>query len=509
MRAAARLAPEEPPALHRTLGLPVPVSGAERLARRATLPRAASASAAQSSRGLSATRRLDVPIERTMDELRRVRYFHGCSDAELRRLAGATAWELRPRYQVILHEGTACASKFFVITSGHARVTDTRGREYKLLAKGDTFGESALIAPGRIRRNASVVAQEDTVLLAIDTTDVAVGAALKDVERVVSSMMTQVLNVLPHFRALDDEAILQLSQVARTEKVKAGARLFSAGDHGDTFYIVLAGVLELRADEGAVLRVITPRSTNAYVGELALFLRRHRLATAVAQTELTVLALAGRDFRAAVAENEAAREQVLRNAVTIPRLAQMVRINIAEVGANFDLPPGDKLLRHLQIAHGADDFANVLTEKHDDISFALTRHADNVESGTALPPGARGERALQGAVLNGVRAWQQRGSSQVSLSQLAAPPPDDGRASLVGSSASQGPQGSQAPPSRPTSFRRRASMANRQSSLSEVLQRALDPSLSNAAFSAHTAIAMRTGGAGTTLAEDMQYDPSY
>jgi MFS family permease len=80
------------------------------------------------------------------------------------------------------------------------------------------------------------------------------------------------------------------------QKLAAGATLFRRGDHGDRFYILTTGTIEIGLDEGA-----KRQEAPAYVGEIALLHDVPRTATVEAGTACELLALDRDDFLAAVA----------------------------------------------------------------------------------------------------------------------------------------------------------------------------------------------------------------
>lgn len=106
------------------------------------------------------------------------------------------------------------------------------------------------------------------------------------------------LSQVPLFRALtENELVILSAQVTRKEYGKHEV-IFSQGDDGDGLYIVVSGhvAISRQSVEGdeLILAMYEPRE---YFGELALFDREPRSATAMAAEETTTLFLSRSAFR--------------------------------------------------------------------------------------------------------------------------------------------------------------------------------------------------------------------
>jgi CRP-like cAMP-binding protein len=93
------------------------------------------------------------------------------------------------------------------------------------------------------------------------------------------------------------------SNLVRVE-VAAGETVFRQGDHGDRFYIVDAGEVEIEVD-GREANVLGP---NDYFGEIALLRDIPRTATARARTAAALYALERDAFLTAVTGHDASSE---------------------------------------------------------------------------------------------------------------------------------------------------------------------------------------------------------
>jgi hypothetical protein len=109
-------------------------------------------------------------------------------------------------------------------------------------------------------------------------------------------------------RPLPMPAIELLALNLRRMDVQAGATVFSQGDHGDSFYVVLSGEANVERN-GRKLRTIGPGDA---FGEIALLRETHRTATITATAPLGLFVLERRHFvpmvtgyRASAAEADA------------------------------------------------------------------------------------------------------------------------------------------------------------------------------------------------------------
>ncbi|NUM43365.1 MAG: cyclic nucleotide-binding domain-containing protein [Anaerolineales bacterium] len=109
--------------------------------------------------------------------------------------------------------------------------------------------------------------------------------------------ISHALKQISLFAGLSDEMIAQLSTKIVEQQIPAGTTLFREGDPGDALYFIVEGQLEisqlLGADKEVVLGVF---QAGDYFGEMSLLDEKPRSATARAQTDSCLLALAKDDF---------------------------------------------------------------------------------------------------------------------------------------------------------------------------------------------------------------------
>ncbi len=79
---------------------------------------------------------------------------------------------------------------------------------------------------------------------------------------------------------------------------EAGEIIFSQGDLGDAFYIILEGQAEIIIEEDGASRVVAVLSAGEYFGELALLNNHRRSAAVRCKNPMNVLSMRRADFNA-------------------------------------------------------------------------------------------------------------------------------------------------------------------------------------------------------------------
>jgi CRP-like cAMP-binding protein len=96
-----------------------------------------------------------------------------------------------------------------------------------------------------------------------------------------------VLRGVPLFADLDETSLQAVAVLAREQTHKAGDVLMLEGEPGDEFYVIVDGTIRIEHGDRTV-RSMTP---GGFLGEIALVERRPRSATAIAESDVTLLAL--------------------------------------------------------------------------------------------------------------------------------------------------------------------------------------------------------------------------
>jgi uncharacterized membrane protein len=118
----------------------------------------------------------------------------------------------------------------------------------------------------------------------------------------------ELLERVPLFRGLSEEARKTLSQRLVERRFLAGELVFSKGDTGSAMYIVLSGQVGIfLPPEGGAERVdLKEVLEGEHFGELALFDEKPRSASAVAKTDCVLLELLREHFVTDIVRSEAA-----------------------------------------------------------------------------------------------------------------------------------------------------------------------------------------------------------
>ena len=102
----------------------------------------------------------------------------------------------------------------------------------------------------------------------------------------------EVLRGVPLFADLDERDLQAVADLARAQTHKAGEILMLEGEPGEEFYVIVDGTI--RIERGG--RAIRSMTAGGFLGEIALFDRRPRTATATAISDVTVLVLHQHEF---------------------------------------------------------------------------------------------------------------------------------------------------------------------------------------------------------------------
>ena len=101
-----------------------------------------------------------------------------------------------------------------------------------------------------------------------------------------------VLRGVPLFADLDERSLQAVAVLAREQTHKAGSVLMLEGEPGDEFYVIVDGTIRIEHGDRTV-RSMTP---GGFLGEIALLERRPRSATAIAESDVTLLVLHQHEF---------------------------------------------------------------------------------------------------------------------------------------------------------------------------------------------------------------------
>ena len=202
----------------------------------------------------------------------------------LNELAGRVKLRTFSRGQPVVRQGDR-AESFYVIRRGTLQVVEenpqTGGeRPLRLLGKGDSFGELALIqgAP----RSVTVRALDEAELFEVDkgTFDQLLADMVHVPEFAPSLQAVAELRELPPFAHLESDELLELLERGEWILVRPGGHIVEQGQVGDAFYAVRSGQVDV-TENGELVRTLGPGS---HFGEIALLLDVPRTATVTART---------------------------------------------------------------------------------------------------------------------------------------------------------------------------------------------------------------------------------
>lgn len=134
-------------------------------------------------------------------------------------------------------------------------------------------------------------------------------AAVGNSDRKPGRLWADVLAKVPLFADVPARHVRKIAALGSAQSFSPKARIVSAGDPGDAFYVVLAGSAEVQAGRGRRNFEIGP---GAYFGEMALLDGAPRVSTVVAKTETICLMLARKEFEKVLKAEPAVAHAMLR-----------------------------------------------------------------------------------------------------------------------------------------------------------------------------------------------------
>ncbi len=205
--------------------------------------------------------------------------------------------------QLIVQEHDLGDALYIIINGTVDVFTSTPTGEELLLAtlqKGDYFGEQALLFDSLQKRNASVRANTNTILLKVTYQDfrkvLSKDPNLKNklVEIGNHQIRAKALRQSSLFRAIRPE---ELSGDWYIEKTFSDNQvIFNEGDPADSLYLITSGIAEVYRKEGENQKLLAKLREGQCFGELALLQQKPRAATVIAQEGLKTLCIQGNKF---------------------------------------------------------------------------------------------------------------------------------------------------------------------------------------------------------------------
>ncbi len=117
-------------------------------------------------------------------------------------------------------------------------------------------------------------------------------------------MKLEALRAVPLFRALDEEAAMELCQLLSTNEIAAGTCLFRRGDAGESMYLIERGSIKISVkDADGHDTTLAELGKGEFFGEMSLLDGHVRSADATASTDSLLAVLPRAEFRAFLRKN--------------------------------------------------------------------------------------------------------------------------------------------------------------------------------------------------------------
>lgn len=115
------------------------------------------------------------------------------------------------------------------------------------------------------------------------------------------------------FQGLSEDEVRNFARSATIHSFEPGESIVRAQDSGDEMYAILSGVVDVYADDGARRQLLRTLGPGEVFGEMALFNRSIRSATAIASTPVEALVLTHESLARASQKNPALASRLLLN----------------------------------------------------------------------------------------------------------------------------------------------------------------------------------------------------
>ena len=125
-----------------------------------------------------------------------------------------------------------------------------------------------------------------------------------------------VLAQVPLFSELPPRIRKRIGDRMEEQRYMEGTRVVRYGDDGDSFYVIMEGEAKVQSRSDRTINRLLP---GDFFGEISLLDGGPRTATVVAETPITMLVLARRDFRTLIESEPDVAVRLLRHAATMLR----------------------------------------------------------------------------------------------------------------------------------------------------------------------------------------------
>jgi putative ABC transport system ATP-binding protein len=163
-------------------------------------------------------------------------------------------------------------------------------------------GSSVLL----VTHDSRVLESADRIVNVVD------GRIVSDVLVRESVAICRFLSKAPAFAPLAPIVLAEVADRMRIETYAAGTEVVRQEEPGDKFYVIRTGSVDVRVNEGDMVRTVATLRDGEMFGETALLTDQPRNATIVAREPLELYALGKTDFRAVVDGVPSFKEQLLK-----------------------------------------------------------------------------------------------------------------------------------------------------------------------------------------------------
>lgn len=274
---------------------------------------------------------LNLPHKATGDEIALIlstNLFRKMSEDELAQLISTITIKKFKAGELILEEGEA-GNELFIISDGTASVfiTDEAGNkiQLKVLLPGNYFGEQAVSGEKFKTRNASIEAISDISLIKIHGKYVS--KLLKDdatfKSLVEERKVNQAMNIVAHASIFQHEIESLLANIENPQVLEYRNKecIFKAGDKADRVYMVIQGKVKLLipSKNNATISELIINKGHLF-GELGVMNDMPRAGTAIADGNVRLLGIDGKDFKndASISESFRAKLTSLQRMYALP-----------------------------------------------------------------------------------------------------------------------------------------------------------------------------------------------
>ncbi|MGE4130684.1 MAG: cation:proton antiporter [Bdellovibrionales bacterium] len=134
---------------------------------------------------------------------------------------------------------------------------------------------------------------------------------MEDAARLQNPSLDFLIKRVPIFRESSDELVKRLSEKAVQRKFSAGARVVEEGADGESFFLVTAGVMEVRSEKLAAAGLEPRLFVGDFFGELSLLHGSPRNATVVASMPSEAIEIDRALFDEIMKDQPAIREKII------------------------------------------------------------------------------------------------------------------------------------------------------------------------------------------------------